>query len=39
MEIVAGALPSLIPKLADLLVGDYNLQKDVEGGGKHGPPS
>nr|CAB3488795.1 unnamed protein product [Digitaria exilis]CAB3492059.1 unnamed protein product [Digitaria exilis]CAB3502748.1 unnamed protein product [Digitaria exilis] len=32
MEIVAGALPSLLPKLAQLLAGEYNLQKEVKGG-------
>lgn len=33
MEVVtAGALPSLLPKLADLLIGEYNLQREVKGG-------
>ncbi|CAL4979418.1 unnamed protein product [Urochloa decumbens] len=31
MEVVTGALPSLIPKLADLLAGEYNLHKGVKG--------
>ncbi|CAL4979426.1 unnamed protein product [Urochloa decumbens] len=32
MEIVAGALPRLLPKIAELLAGEYNLQKEVKGG-------
>ncbi|CAL4982972.1 unnamed protein product [Urochloa decumbens] len=32
MEIVAGALPSLLPKLAALIVGEYNLQMEVKKG-------
>nr|CAB3490778.1 unnamed protein product [Digitaria exilis] len=32
MQVVTGALPSLLPKLADLLIGEYNLQKEVKGG-------
>ncbi|CAL4991219.1 unnamed protein product [Urochloa decumbens] len=31
MEVVTGALPSVITKLGDLLVGEYNLQKGVKG--------
>jgi len=31
MEVVTGALPSLIPKLADLIAGEYNLQKGLKG--------
>ncbi|CAN6180535.1 unnamed protein product [Urochloa humidicola] len=31
MEVVAGALPSVIAKLGDLLVGEYNLQKGLKG--------
>jgi len=37
MEVVMGALPSLIPKLAELLAGEYGLQKEVKGG-DHLPP-
>lgn len=32
MEVVTGALPCLLLKLADLLIGEYNLQKEVRGG-------
>ncbi|CAL5084353.1 unnamed protein product [Urochloa decumbens] len=32
MEVVTGALPSLLPKLADLLLGEYKLHKEVKGG-------
>ncbi|XP_039777674.1 disease resistance protein Pik-2-like isoform X1 [Panicum virgatum] len=32
MELVMGALPSLIPKLANLAAGEYGLQKEVKGG-------
>ncbi|KAL6908222.1 hypothetical protein ACP4OV_002392 [Aristida adscensionis] len=32
MEVVLGALQSLLPKLTDLLIGEYNLQKEVKGG-------
>jgi ATPase subunit of ABC transporter with duplicated ATPase domains len=31
MDIVTGALPSLIPKLADLVAGEYNLQQGLKG--------
>ncbi|RCV39065.1 hypothetical protein SETIT_8G193700v2 [Setaria italica] len=31
MEVVTGALPSVIAKLGDLLVGEYKLQKGVKG--------
>lgn len=31
MEVMTGALPSLIPKLANLVAGEYNLQKGVKG--------
>ncbi|CAD6268901.1 unnamed protein product [Miscanthus lutarioriparius] len=32
MEVVLGALPSVIPKLGQLLADEYNLQKEVKGG-------
>lgn len=31
MDVVTGALPSVISKLGDLLIGEYNLQKGVKG--------
>ena len=31
MEVVTGALPSVITKLADLAAGEYNLQKGLKG--------
>ncbi|XP_066338468.1 disease resistance protein RGA5-like [Miscanthus floridulus] len=31
-EVVAGALPNLLAKLADLIHGEYNLQKEVKSG-------
>jgi hypothetical protein len=31
MDVVTGALPSIITKLGELLRGEYNLQKGVKG--------
>ena len=31
MEVVTGALPSVITKLGELLIGEYNLQRGVKG--------
>jgi hypothetical protein len=31
MEVVTGALPSVITKLGELLIGEYNLQKGLKG--------